>query len=81
MQRFIDCKNEGGDVDEDAGFKLRRGETIVGHLLALRASTIIRPSYEGLEPGTVPCETAPLPEYLDYLQGGFKISLAFAIDF
>ena len=81
MQRFIDCKNNGGDVDEDAGFKLCRDGSIVGHVLVLRASTILIPGCEGREPARVASESAPRPEFLDYLQGGCKISLAVAIDF
>ena len=81
MQRFIDCKNDGGDIDEDVAFKLRRGDSVVGHVLVLRASTILKPGYEGIEPATVASETAPRPELLDYLQGGCQINLAVAIDF
>jgi hypothetical protein len=81
MQRFIDCKNEGGDVDEEVAFKLRRGDKEVGNILVLHASAILQGEDEGHEPATVASETAPRPEFLDYLQGGCQISLAVAIDF
>ena len=83
MQQFIDCKNAGGDVDEDVAFKLRRGDNVVGHVLVLRASAVLVPipGNQVREPAEVSKEQALHPQFLDYLSGGCQISLAVAIDF
>jgi len=84
MQRFVDAKNEGGDVDEDAGFTLHRNDKKTGNVLIIQAG--VAPSVRE----TSDCEYVPLsrqqrvkskPEFIDYLTGGCQISLAVAIDF
>eukprot|EP00548_Thalassiothrix_antarctica_P008354 CAMPEP_0194133326 /NCGR_PEP_ID=MMETSP0152-20130528/3545_1 /TAXON_ID=1049557 /ORGANISM="Thalassiothrix antarctica, Strain L6-D1" /LENGTH=599 /DNA_ID=CAMNT_0038828623 /DNA_START=46 /DNA_END=1845 /DNA_ORIENTATION=+ len=84
MQRFVDAKNEGGDVDEDAGFTLHRNDKKTGNVLIIQAG--VAPSVRETSDG----EHVPLsrqqrvksrPEFIDYLTGGCQISLAVAIDF
>ena len=81
MQHFIDCKDAGGNVDEDVAFKLRRGDDIVGHVLVLRASAVLLPDNQVREEATVSSQIVPRPQFLDYLSGGCRIRLAIAIDF
>ena len=81
MQQFIDCKNDGGDIDEDKAFALRRGDKDVGCVLVLRASAALLLDNEAREPAAASKEHALRPQFLDYLAGGCKISLAVAIDF
>jgi len=84
MQRFIDAKNEGGDVDEDVGFTLHKNEKKTGNVLILQAG--VTPSMRETSDGNlVPLSRTPSarskPEFIDYLTGGCQISLAVAIDF
>jgi len=84
MQRFVDAKNEGGDVDEDAGFTLHRNDKKTGNVLIIQAgvSPSVRETSDGeLVPLSRQQSVKSKPEFIDYLTGGCQISLAVAIDF
>jgi len=84
MQRFVDAKNEGGDVDEDAGFTLHRNDKKTGNVLIIQAG--VAPSVRETNDGELvrisrQQSVKSRPEFIDYLTGGCQISLAVAIDF
>jgi C2 domain len=89
VRLLVQAKENGGDVDEDNAFTLRkRGEKKVGHVLVLKAQIVgsmamemsRQPAVGGhmLIPQLRPSRR---PEFVDYLAGGCQISLAVAIDF
>jgi hypothetical protein len=79
MQRFIDCKNEGGDFDADVAFRLFRDDNIVGNVLVLQAAAFTGEGSHDL--GTTMSGNRHRPKFVDYLSGGCQINLAVAIDF
>uniref|UniRef100_A0A7S1D519 C2 domain-containing protein n=2 Tax=Cyclophora tenuis TaxID=216820 RepID=A0A7S1D519_CYCTE len=94
MGRFIEAKNDGGDVNEDRGFTLQRNERIVGQICILQASIAELGGQMGrsdrlasqlseirITRGLSGSRRPPRPEFVDYLLGGCEISLAVAIDF
>lgn len=80
MQRFVEAKEDGGDIDEDKAFSLRKGGKDVGHVLILQAA-VTMDSDDGGDPTMTSSGRPTRPEFLDYLTGGCQISLAVAIDF
>mmetsp|Transcript_17172 Transcript_17172/g.25380 ORF Transcript_17172/g.25380 Transcript_17172/m.25380 type:complete len:602 (-) Transcript_17172:792-2597(-) len=87
MQRFIDAKNEGGDIDEDYAFTLRRNDKKTGNVLILQAAVDSNGMGSTIPPSVPESTNSPKscvkarPEFIDYLTGGCQISLAVAIDF
>jgi hypothetical protein len=89
MQRFVDSKEEGGDIDEDVAFTLRRNDKKVGNVLVLQAGVLLeqrRDDFVEAPQAQTPSHPrpqtkSPRPEFIDYLTGGCQISLAVAIDF
>jgi hypothetical protein len=79
IQGFVDCKENGGDSNDDMSFTLRRGDKIVGRMLVIQASIEYQPETNTQQPLE---EVNPVrPEFVDYLTGGCQINLAVAIDF
>ncbi len=84
MQRFIDCKNDGGDFDVDVvmAFTLRKDNMDVGSILVLQAAMFPQEGIQAFGPLVATKRgRASHPEFLDYLEGGCQINLAVAIDF
>mmetsp|Transcript_1319 Transcript_1319/g.2161 ORF Transcript_1319/g.2161 Transcript_1319/m.2161 type:complete len:604 (-) Transcript_1319:52-1863(-) len=90
MQGFINAKNGGGDIDEDAAFTLLKGGKKIGNVLVLQASVLSVKSDGGASGGghdrdpsqrSLDNRTELRPQFVDYLTGGCQISLAVAIDF
>lgn len=95
MGRFVEAKNDGGDVNEDRGFTLiGKNGKVVGHICILQAA-IYESQQQGQSssrnmsqrPVDIPIMRATSrvrprrPEFIDYVLGGCEISLAVAIDF
>jgi hypothetical protein len=79
IQRFIECKENGGDVDDDMSFTLRLGHKVVGRIMVVQACIESEPVANDQ---TYVEEAKPVrPEFVDYLTGGCQINLAVAIDF
>jgi hypothetical protein len=74
LRHFIDCKEEGGDVDVNVAFTLRRDNKDVGNVLVLQAAAFQPQGSQGLLPPAI-------PDFYAYLSGGCQINLAVAIDF
>lgn len=87
LQRFIDAKNEGGDIDEDFAFTLRKNDKKTGNVLILQASVDNNGMGSRITPSVSTSSkyrqesVKARPEFIDYLTGGCQISLAVAIDF
>ena len=87
MQRFLDIFNEGAVSCKQPSFLLRRGHENVGHVTVLKAEALLVsqsnpvPQASACVPAQVPRRlTTARPEFVDYLAGGLKISLAIGID-
>ena len=85
IRMFVHAKENGGDVDEDNAFTLRRrGEKKVGHVLVMKAQILGSIATDTSRHQTTAIHQprpARRPEFVDYLAGGCQISLAVAIDF
>lgn len=89
IRLFVQAKENGGDVDEDVAFTLRKQEKKVGNVLVLKAKITdykrvkSRSEQLNMPPQVSRSErrTHQRPEFVDYLAGGCQISLAVAIDF
>jgi len=82
---FVQAKQNGGDVDEEAAFTLRKnGGSKVGNILVLKAKiedSVAQTQSRSPQAPTREVMVPRRPEFVDYLSGGCQISLAVAIDF
>lgn len=89
IRLFIQAKENGGDVDEDVAFMLRKQEKKMGNVLVLKAKITDFNRERSHSQRRDASPQAPIserrthqrPEFVDYLAGGCQISLAVAIDF